>query len=275
MKNLSILRNQTKSNVEELPFPHIIIENAIPCKLAQVLTNDFPINLFSSDENNKRLDISVSNLDKYESISKQWKDFILYHSSSDFFFEFIDIFQSYIKDSSLHEILPLHDHHIGRRNIDSFNKCEVLLDAQISINTPVLKESSVRKIHVDSENKIYSGLFYLRLPQDDSIGGDLNLYSWKSNYTNAKKLKFYKEGVEEKHLKLHKTIKYKNNVAVLFLNSLDALHGITPREVTSHPRAFINLVAESSFEIYKKHRLHKRLILESRKKLSEIKKIFF
>ena len=275
MKNLSILRNQKRSNVEELPFPHIIIEDAIPCELAQVLTNAFPVHLFLSDENNKRVDISVRNLDKYESISKQWKDFILYHSSSDFFFEFLDIFQDHIKDSSLHKILPIHDHHIGRRNIDSFNKCKVLLDAQISLNTPALKESSVRKIHVDSENKIYSGLFYLRQPQDNSLGGDLNLYSWKSNYTSADKLKFYKEGVQEKHLKLHKTIKYKNNVAVLFLNSLDALHGVTPREVTSHPRTFVNLVAESSFEIYKKHRLHKRFLIASRKKLSEIKKIFF
>jgi hypothetical protein len=275
MKNLSILRNQSKYDVKKLPFPHIIIENAIPSDLAQRLTNDFPVNLFLDNENNKRLDISVCNLDKYESISQQWKDFILYHSSSDFLFEFIDIFQDHIKNSSSHKALSLNDHHIGRRNIDSFTKCEVLLDAQISLNTPVLKESSVRKIHVDSENKIYSGLFYLRQPQDDSLGGDLNLYSWKSNYTSAKKLKFYKEGVEEKHLELHKTIKYKNNVAILFLNSLDALHGITPREATSHPRTFVNLVAESSFEIYKKHRLHKKFLIASRKKLSEIKKIFF
>ena len=270
MNKFSLLKNKRKSDVEIHPFPHIVIEDALPKEIAKSLTANFPLDLFSSIENNKRLDISSANVNKYKSISKEWSDFISYHSSKKFFFEFIDIFQDHLKDVSSFKNL-----YIGRRNEDSFEDCDVLLDAQISINTAVSKPTSVRKVHVDSENKIFSGLFYLRLPEDESSGGDLNLYSWKSNYSEEDKLKYYKEGVDERHLELHKTIKYKNNLAILFLNSLDALHGITPRDVTSHPRTFVNLVAESSYEIYKKHRLHKRLLIASRKKLSEIKKIFF
>lgn len=241
----------------------------MPIELAQTLTADFPLDLFSSVGNNKRLDISSANIKKYKSISKEWSDFILHHSSEKFFFEFIDLFQDHLKDASSFKNLL-----IGRRNEDTFNDHDFLLDAQISINTPVSRKSSVRKVHVDSENKIFSGLFYLRLPHDDSLGGDLNLYSWKSNYSEEKKLKFYREGVDEKHLELHKTITYKNNLAVLFLNSIDALHGVTPKEITSSPRTFVNLVAESPNELYQKHRLHKKLIIKIRKKLSDIKNKF-
>lgn len=270
MNNFSLLNNKRKSDVEIHPFPHIVIEDALPKEIAKSLTADFPLDLFSNVENNKRLDISSANVSKYKSISKEWSDFISYHSSEKFFFEFIDLFQDHFKDSS-----SLKNLYIGRRNEDSFNDYDVLLDAQISINTAVSKPSSVRKVHVDSENKIFSGLFYLRQPQDDSIGGDLNLYSWKSNYSEEKKLKYYKEGVDERHLELRKTIKYKNNLAILFINSLDALHGITPREITSNPRTFVNLVAESPNELYRKHRLHKKLLIKSRKKISDIKNMFF
>lgn len=270
MNKFSLLKNQRKSDIQTHPFPHIVIEDALPIEMAQTLTTDFPLDLFSSVENNKRLDISSANIKKYKSISKEWSDFILYHSSEKFFFEFIDLFQDHLKDASSFKNLL-----IGRRNDNTFDDCDVLLDAQISINTPVSRKSSVRKVHVDSENKIFSGLFYLRLPHDDSLGGDLNLYSWKSNYSEEKKLKFYREGVDEKHLELHKTITYKNNLAVLFLNSIDALHGVTPKEITSSPRTFVNLVAESPNELYQKHRLHKKLIIKTRKKLSDIKNKFF
>ena len=61
------------------------------------------------------------------------------------------------------------------------------MDAQISINTPVEKLSSVRKAHLDNTNKFFSGLFYLRLPNDDSRGGNLQLCKWREEYTLSKK----------------------------------------------------------------------------------------
>jgi len=107
-------------------------------------------------------------------------------------------------------------------------------------------------------------LFYLRHPSDKSQGGDLQILRWNKSYSNRQKLKFYKEGVDEKRYEIVETIKYDNNVAVLFLNSIDALHLVSEREVTSYSRCFVNLVGESSSEIFKKNNISK--IISSRMK---------
>ena len=38
------------------------------------------------------------------------------------------------------------------------------------------------------------------------------------------------------YVKLEKTIKYKPNTFLIFLNSVDSLHGVTPRSVTNYYR---------------------------------------
>jgi hypothetical protein len=39
-------------------------------------------------------------------------------------------------------------------------------------------------------------------------------------------------------------VPYGSNVAAFFLNSLDAVHHVTPREVTLYPRRLMNFIAE-------------------------------
>ena len=62
----------------------------------------------------------------------------------------------------------------------AFADCEVLLDAQVCVNTPVLRAaSSVRGPHVDKPNKLFAGLYYLRPPGDTTtVGGELQLYRY-------------------------------------------------------------------------------------------------
>jgi hypothetical protein len=273
MNTYSILRNKNLICVEAVPFPHIVIKDALPKEFADALTRSFPLNSFDLTQNNKRMDISIGEHHEHHNIPELWKDFMLYHSSQEFFYEALDIFHKHIKQyPRINELTNSRNIKVGRRKIDSFKESDILLDAQISINTPVTRKSSVRKIHVDSEKKIFSGLVYLRQPNDDSLGGHLNLYSWKSDYLEADKVKHYQEGVEEKHLTLSKTIKYENNVAVLFLNSIDALHGVTIREETPHPRTFINLVSECAVDLYDKYQPYKRFLIKCRSFLGKLSK---
>ncbi len=44
---------------------------------------------------------------------------------------------------------------------------------QISVNTPVIKENSVRNVHLDNANKLYTGLYYFRDKHDDTEGGGI------------------------------------------------------------------------------------------------------
>lgn len=79
-----------------------------------------------------------------------------------------------------------------------------------------------------------------------------------------------------KHFHTNKKLKYANNIAIIFLNSINALHAVTPREPTIHSRCFVNLVGELKDDIFEnKTFLKKRInILKEKAKrmIADIKK---
>jgi hypothetical protein len=253
--NFSILQKVTEARVYNYPFPHIIIHDALPADLASLLTNTFPMTHLVDGLNNSRVDISAS-ASAQTKYGTEWRQFIEFHTSQNFFHEIINAFGELLlkqNPNHFHSLDELYKLKVGTRNIAYPNKIDISLDAQISINTPVQSASSVRKIHIDNANKLFSGMLYLRQPLDQSIGGNLNLCSWKEKYTLKDKLKFYRENLDESFVEIIKTVEYKNNVCILFLNSIDALHSVTPREVTHHPRTFINFVGELPYDIFSHH----------------------
>ena len=257
----SILRNPHLLVVDSDPFPHVVIKDALSEDHAALLTAEFPISAFDLEKNNYRQDISASNLNKYPEISQSWKDFINFHCSKDFFLQLAHLFKEYIPYENLKQ-KNIDQFNTGIRFSDSPSANDIMLDAQISINTPVTHKGSVRKIHVDNTNKLFSGLFYLRQSADDSKGGNLQLFSWKQDYSRKKKLRLYQEGVQKKYCNLEKEIKYENNICILFINSLDALHSVTPRDKTQHVRTFVNIVGELPYELFKKHSFFERQFFE-------------
>ena len=54
------------------------------------------------------------------------------------------------------------------------------MDCQFSINSAVTEVSSVRGPHLDSPNKLFAGLFYMRQQGDTSTGGELDFYRLKN-----------------------------------------------------------------------------------------------
>ena len=187
MNNLSVLFDLSKVNFFKKPFPHIVIMDALPWQIADQLTSEFPIQAFDLLRNNKRLDISAMKVNSSRDFSPLWKSFIKYHSSREFYKELIEIFKPHLSDKDYYFYSNLST---GIRGIHQHSKDQILLDAQISINTPVRSESSVRKAHVDNTNKLFSGLFYLRSKDDVSKGGDLEILEWNKAYTLKHKLKF-------------------------------------------------------------------------------------
>ena len=142
---------------------------------------------------------------------------------------------------------PLEQWRAGVRRRDTFASCEVLLDAQICINTPVrTAASSVRGPHVDKPNKLFAGLWYLRPPEDtDTVGGELLIYRWR-----AGRARFDGAELEPRDVEVVAQVPYAGNTFVLFLNSLDALHGVTPRQPTPRTRWFLNLVGEVGVPLF-------------------------
>jgi hypothetical protein len=248
----SLLANITPDDVIAEPFPHIIIKDALDQDLYLKLASELPsIHTIKQGKENKskglasnrRLNYLATDVFKDESISSLWKEFIALHTSETFLQRLISIFQE-----SILRIYPDFEQKYGSfttlrsgiRRQDTFETADVLLDALICTNTPVVtKPTSVRRAHIDRPDKLFAGLFYMRSPEDDSTGGDLELYRFK-----RKPYGFRRYEIPDKYVSYVKTVKYDSNVLVLFLNSISSLHGVTVRSLTQHPRYFVNLVGE-------------------------------
>lgn len=245
---MSVLDRTTSAEVVSDPFPHLVVKNVLDDNVCRQLLREYPslgtITRGGKWSSNQRFSYSASKSIHDPNVSELWKKVIHEHISAHFLGQFIASFGKSITDAypdfeTRHRsIAQLRS---GVRGVDSFNKCDILLDAQICVNTPVAGHAtSVRKAHVDLPDKLFAGLFYLRTPEDDSQGGDLVIYRAKSGKT----IRFDGQFLPEKDVEPVRVVPYENNVLVLFLNSRDAIHGVTPRSPTVHPRLFMNLVGE-------------------------------
>lgn len=264
----SLLQNfNKKTDFYHKPFPHIIIKDALPNKIYEELLKNYPSpldlnvnNLF----NNKRYSYPSALVENNNKIHKCWKDFINYHTSRNFYNEVIKVFGNEIIRhhgkffSSLKKILALD---VKKRFLsDNQNINSICLDAQLSCNTPVWFPNSVRKAHIDSGEKLFSGLYYLRNTNDHSKGGDLLIYKVKDEHLNDKHI-FSESYVDRKKCDVIKKIPYSGNILVLFINTPISIHGVSPRSITKSNRIFINLVGALPFNLYniKKANLLKKI----------------
>ena len=248
-KNLSLLQNFHESNFYTDPFPHVIIDNALPENIYTELEKSIPNDLISQSDiqlNNFRTNIFPDQL-KNDLKHKIWYDFLAYHNSIDFYEEFISIFK--------HEINKLYPNLINEqkkkfikkdsiktmRNKDSakIQKGETLFTSIYGCNTPVKIPTSVIQPHLDHYNKFYFGLYYLRPDEDKSEGGDLEIYKWKDSYSNFKKknIIFTEKWTNMyEHVNPVKKVEYKKNSVIFGINTIDSLHGVTVRQKTDYIR---------------------------------------
>lgn len=264
MQNYSVLQKYSKSvhnsdcEFKTVPFPYLIIKDALPSDLYIELLSNFPA--FSSiganvKRNNYRYSYSASKVLHDTRITSVWKDFVNYHSSHAFFEEIAEIFGDAIcalYPEHFKNVEELKAYSTTVRNIGSTHPDNISIDAQICCNTPVFKKSSVRTAHLDSGDKLYTGLYYFRRDDDDSCGGDLELFKFKSqSLTTFEKANLFKgPNIHSKYIDLLKTVPYKGNTLVIFINSLDSIHGVSPRETTDFGRFFLNVVGELPMNLY-------------------------
>lgn len=125
-------------------------------------------------------------------------------------------------------------------NLPQNLRADVTLDTQFVINSPVTVTSTVRGPHVDKPYKLFAAILYMRHPDDRSTGGDLLLY----RYRDGNAVFDRRQHLDERHVESIARIPYRANSLIMWLNTPDALHGVTPRSVTGMPRRYINFLAE-------------------------------
>ncbi|WP_421761140.1 hypothetical protein [Devosia sp.] len=254
--SLSLLQRATPADVKTSPYPLLVLDGALPVELYTALEKSFPSTLAMGvydKKNNHRWNYSNSKARRNWLIPQIWKQFLAYHSSQQFYDEIIALFEGPIKKAypGRFENGELGKMRAGARNVDPEGSRDVFLDAMISGNSPVTVANSVRTTHVDAGDKLFSGLLYMRPDGYDAIGGDLTISRFRPEYTADKMANFRGQYVyDEDRVEVIETVPYAKNRLVLFINTLDSLHGVTVRQPTRHQRLFVNLVGEVDPPLY-------------------------
>jgi hypothetical protein len=248
------LDGRQAEDVAEIPFPHLASRDALPGDVAARLIEDLPslewITGTADWKSNRRFDLVASEALGRPDLPASWRDVIEAHLTSSFFARFVEVFGDAVRQAhpGLEERLgrSLEDARVGTRFLHDHRDRDVLLDAIVSINTPVTaKPTAVRRVHLDRPDKLFAGLLYLRHPDDDSTGGALELCRYRTKPGG-----FHDAEIGDRHVEVVKTVKYESNFLVMYPNSIAALHGVTPRNPTRFPRVFLNLVAELPFPLF-------------------------
>lgn len=238
------------------PYPHLVVENALPAKLANLLLAEMPpLEMFTRGEHpgsNVRFALPSQIALADSRASDAWKAALrqcnaalpsllalfMQRFRGDLLKTFPDFASRFAPPESLRAVPR--SKWLRRRH-------EIGMDAQMVVNSPALTGGrSVRGPHIDAEKKLISGLLYLRAPHDDSTGGELQLYE-----PNAESIRFNSRNeAPADHFRLVRTYPYRHNFLILPLSTPAALHGVSPRGATAHPRYHLHLVGEMSASLF-------------------------
>jgi hypothetical protein len=227
------------------PYAHYARADVVPAPLYQELAAEFPtlatiVNERSDIGSNEAVRMTVKQVLTDRRISPLWREFFEYHTSADYWRDVTRLFAAHFR----REFPGLEDR-VGRAYEEwrvvprgYAGEAEVRLDCQFVMNTPVRRKSSVKTAHIDLCDKIFSALYYMRDPRDHSEGGDLDIYDWR------REPRFVKHRALNRDVEVVKTVPYRANAYLCFVNSPQAVHGVSPRGTTDVPRRYINFIAE-------------------------------
>lgn len=175
----------------------LVINNTIPTIIYKQLSNEYPTlkSILVLDTNSPKIlssnhrcqfNINPTNFNYFTQsiISPLWYDFIKYHLSSKFMNDIFNIF-SY--------------------SYSSYNNINLEIDFQIGYNLPIFNNNYYLNSQHIKVNKdvLYMGWFLMRKDEDNSIGGNLEIFNHNINTNIKQKIT---------------TIPYQNNCLIILEN---------------------------------------------------------
>jgi len=241
MHELSVLQNVKQ--VETDPYPYVCVEGALPEKRYKELCETFPMELVCSTSPH---DNGVTYRYKMKECQQQqppaiWQDFFAYHTSKEYFNSCIELFGPHIAkaygDQFLHDLLQ---GSVTPRDVD--NSGSYVADCQFVVHEPVDQTGTTRTPHIDNPVEIYAGLLYMRLPEDDSLGGNFTVHSVHKEITEVNKT-LGRQVADDIH-QPQREVPYQANNFCMFLNVKGSVHSVTPRIQPRLRRRSINIIGE-------------------------------
>ena len=245
-----------RAELVEDPYPHLVVENALPQELIDTLLSAMPPqDVFTCGRppgSNVRFALPSAIALEDSRASETWKTALRTCNAG-----LASLLAHFVRRLGGHllrtfpefaaHIAPLEDMRAVPRAQPARRRNEIGMDAQMVINTPALEGgTSVRGAHLDQPDKLISGLLYLRAADDDSTGGELELFAPAQpgmifNATNE---------TPPENVRRVRTYPYRHNLLILPLNTPHALHGVSPRSRTAKPRYHLHLVGELSEPLF-------------------------
>ena len=91
---LSVLQRVSRADVVGDPYPHIVVQDAIPAPLCRALIEQYPAPgaVGAGPKSNQRWSLPTSDALASPDVPRVGKDFAAYHASPAFFGEVVDVF---------------------------------------------------------------------------------------------------------------------------------------------------------------------------------------
>lgn len=246
----TVLAKADPGAVASDPFPHLVIREALDPELYEELAACRPgyadVAGPPPHPSNRRIPCSAWLFQQLPHLPEPWARFTARHTRPDILARVSKLFRDHWP-AQLPRTFPSDPARYGLFGRDGHDAHDLLVDARLEVNSPVLEEPSThRGPHLDTPNRLFSMLFYLRDPADDSVGGDLVLYRW----TGPRPAETDVFALDDALVEPMKTVPYAPNTLVVFPNSPDALHGVSPRHPTPHERAYVFITAEVEKDLF-------------------------
>jgi hypothetical protein len=250
-----LLADLRKEDIFDTPYAHFTRSNVVPAEVYAALEADFPsLDMILNGRpagSNQAVRMTVKQVLNDRRISPLWREFFEYHTSGEYWRDVVRLFGDRFRRA-----FPNLEERMGRRYEDwrvvprgFAGEADIHLDCQFVMNTPVTEVGSVKTAHVDLCDKIFSALFYFRQDGDSTPGGDFEVYRWRRSP------RFIKHRSMDRDVEMVKIVKYEANAYACFLNSEQAVHGVSPRGITNIPRRYINFIAELPMKAFEPKQL--------------------
>ena len=249
----NVYDHASRAQIDRDPYPHLVIENVLPEADYKALEETFPTVEYIAQseqvENNRTYLASSERVLADPRTPEPWRAFFEAHTQRSLFDSAMKLWQEDIE--RLHPDLEKNfgktlDHfevaqrREGKGEADANRSADVVLDCQFGVNSPVTELSSTRGPHVDSGAKLFSSLLYFRHEDDDSTGGEYELYRLKDAPYPRSKMKH----IPERYIESVKRVPYRPNTLLTWINCGESIHGVTPRSVTNIPRRYVAISGE-------------------------------
>lgn len=228
------------------PFPHVVVENALPRGYYDALAAQYPDHdvIASSDRGMVKQGwawMPAVDAMRDERISLDWCRFMGRHSGTGFADEMLNVFADSIRampnpcpsrklaDAASRPVVAMR--YVGGEG-------DVVVESQFaSVMPDGARTGPLLAAHVDRPRALIAGMMYFPISGEEA-GGSLLLHEW----SGARRFDGRRRATAPHEVNI--LVPYRANVAVFWLNSPDALHSVGPGEDGVRRRS-VNFILET------------------------------